>query len=165
MNTGTDYVSESVGDTPVPIIGDAVANHLWVIPSLQAVHIVCVALILTSSLFIGLRLAGVAGSDRPLRWFADRFLGWIWAPLGVLLVTGALLITAEPRRSLPNSVFQTKMLLLVAAVVVMAIFARAVRNNSEKWGDSPVPAKLLGLAMMALWAAIAVSGRLIAYIS
>lgn len=164
MNIEADYVSSNVGDTPVPIIGEAIANHLWVIPSLQAVHIISVALVLTSSLFIGLRLTGIAGSDRPLHWFADRFLGWIWAPLSILLVTGALLITAEPRRSLPNTVFQTKMLLLVVAVILTGIFARTVRNNVKQWENSPPTAKILGVFMMAVWAAIAVSGRLIAYI-
>lgn len=150
---------------PTTAVGRLVADVLWVIPALQAVHILAMGLVLTSAAFISLRLLEVTGRDRPVTWFSVRFLPWIWAPLVVLVVTGVLLVSGEPARALFNTVFQIKMLLLVLVVVVTAVFQQIVNRNAALWDAGPtLSARLVGAGSLLLWVAIIVAGRLIAYV-
>jgi ABC-type sulfate transport system permease component len=92
---------------------------------------------------------------------------WIWASLVVLLISGVILIVGEPARDLPNSAFQLKMALLISVIVVTLVFQHTVRRNANFWDLSPAhrhSAKVTAGVSMALWVAIAVCGRFIAYI-
>ena len=120
----------------------------WIIPSVQTIHILAVAAVMSSVLMLDLRLAGLAWREQPVPRVRARFARVIWWALPVLLVTGATMITGEPVRSLANPVFQLKMLLLIAAVVVMLLpFANRV---------------VAGLSF-SLWVSIVFAGRWIAY--
>jgi hypothetical protein len=72
----------------------------WIVPAVQTVHILAVAAVVSSALMVDLRLLGVNGMDQSLSGVARRFLPFVWWPLPILLVSGAILITAEPARSL-----------------------------------------------------------------
>jgi hypothetical protein len=133
----------------------------------QTVHILAVAAVVTSALMINLRLLGVRGMDQPLAAVARRFLPFIWWPLPVLLATGALLITAEPARSLENPVFVLKMGLLLAAAGVTLACQIPLRRNPEFWEISRTrkrTGQLIAVASMPLWVAIICAGRWIAYV-
>ena len=90
----------------------------WIVPAVQTVHILSIAAVLSSVLMIDLRLMGFLGRDQPLARVSERFQPVIWWTLPVLLATGSVMIIGEPARSLANSVFQLKMALLVAAIIV-----------------------------------------------
>ncbi len=139
----------------------------WIIPTVQTVHILAVAAVVTSALMIDLRLLGIRGQDQPLSSIARRFLPFIWWPLPLLLLTGALLIIAEPARSLQNPVFLLKMGLLVAAAAVTLACQLPLRSNPVYWESSysrKQLARLIALASIPLWAAIVCAGRWIAYV-
>ena len=91
----------------------------------------------------------------------------LWWSLLVLLVTGAVLITAEPRRDLLNPVFQAKMALLVVAMGVTALFQTTVARNMEIWDLSPnkrAGAWVTAILSLLVWTAIVGCGRWIAYV-
>src|SRR6202012_215949 len=90
----------------------------WVVPTVQPIHILAIAVVASSALMLDLRLIGVFWGNRPLETVKARFLPLIWWPLLLLFATGILMIAAEPARSLKNPAFQLKMLLLIAALVV-----------------------------------------------
>jgi len=138
---------------------------LWVIPALQAVHILAIAAILSSILMIDLRLLGVAGRSQTMHETGHRFLPWIWASLIVLAATGLTLVVGEPKRSLLNPAFQLKMLLLACAVVATLAFHMSLRRNLAFWEGhrSKVIGGVVVLTFL-LWCAIAVAGRWIAYL-
>lgn len=48
----------------------------------------------------------------------------VWGAVLVLLATGAVMIAAEPARSLLNAAFQLKMTMLLAALALTAAAAR-----------------------------------------
>ena len=81
----------------------------WIIPTVQTVHILAVAAVISSVLMIHLRLLGLRAREQPLAAVTARFLPFVWWPLPVLLLSGSILITAEPARSLQNPVFALKM--------------------------------------------------------
>ena len=73
-----------------------------IVPAVQTVHIVAIATVIGAVLMLNLRLLGLVGLDQPVARFSARFLPVIWWTLPVLLVTGAVMIIADPARSLKN---------------------------------------------------------------
>src|SRR5271170_5986503 len=144
-----------------------IQNVSWIIPLVQTIHILAIAIVLSSVAMLDLRLLGLAGKRVTISGMAERFLPWIWGALVVLALTGIILITGEPDRSLLNPAFQIKMALVVAAIVVTLIFQHTVRRNAAFRDLSPArrrSARLTALISLAIWLAIAICGRLIAYV-
>jgi hypothetical protein len=159
-----DHFCHWLSETP---LSDFIQNVTWIIPLVQTIHILCVSIVLSSVGMLDLRLLGVAGKRVTISGMAARFMPWIWASLVVLLISGVILIVGEPARDLPNSAFQLKMALLISVIVVTLVFQHTVRRNANFWDLSPAhrhSAKVTAGVSMALWVAIAVCGRFIAYI-
>ena len=139
----------------------------WIIPAVQSLHILAIAIVMSSVIMVDLRLMGLMGHTQSISGMARRFIPWVWWALVVLLLTGAVLITAEPRRDLLNPVFQAKMALLVVAIAVTVLFQETVRRNMEFWDLSPrrrLGAWATALISLLLWTAIVGCGRWIAYV-
>ena len=139
----------------------------WIIPAVQTVHILAVAAVVSSALMINLRLLGIRRDDQSVAGVARRFLPFIWWPLPLLLLTGAILIVAEPARALENPVFLLKMGLLLAAAGVTLACQLPLRSNAAFWELSAGrrrAAQLIALASIPLWIAIICAGRWIAYV-
>lgn len=144
-------------------VSRALGSLHWITPALQTLHILAVACVLASVLVVDVRLLGRTPPD-GFRLFARRYIPWIWRALAVLLVTGALLVIGEPVRSLKNAVFAAKMALVVSAVALTALAERPIRTAAEASAAPPAFAKPFAVASLALWAAIVVCGRWIAYV-
>jgi hypothetical protein len=139
----------------------------WIIPLVQTIHILSISIVLSSVGMLDLRLMGVAGRRITISGMAERFLPWIWGAVGVLAVSGTVLIVGEPDRSLLNPAFQLKMALLLSVIAVTLGFQHTVRRNAGFWDMSPTrrrSARLTATVSLVLWLAIAVCGRLIAYV-
>ncbi len=139
----------------------------WIVPAVQTVHILCVAVVLTSVLMIDLRLLGLRWQHQSVSAITGRFLPFIWWPLPILLATGAILIAAEPARSLRNPVFLLKMLLLLAAAGVTLACQIPLRHDPAYWELSTGKrraAQLIAAASLPLWVGIVFAGRWIAYV-
>jgi len=66
----------------------AIQTHLWVIPTIQSIHIVCIGMVLAAVFMIDLRIFGWAGRDqtllqttrrlrRPARWEYFSLQRWL----------------------------------------------------------------------------------------
>jgi uncharacterized membrane protein SirB2 len=143
-----------------------IARTFWLIPVLQSIHILAIAVVLSSVAMIELRIVGLVKSQ-PMAQTAHRFLPWLWVGLLLLAATGILLIAGEPKRSLPNPAFQLKMLLLAIAILMTLAFQASVRPTTTLWTRNSSAgwlAGLLAISVFLLWCAIAVAGRWIAYV-
>lgn len=134
----------------------------WVIPSLQILHILAIGLLMSSVLLVNLRLLNLVFADQPLARIAARFLPVIWWCLPVLLLTGMLMITAEPARSLENTAFQVKMLLLLMAVGLT--LTTQLRVDTNRWGGERALRAGIAVFSLLLWVGIVFAGRWIAYV-
>jgi hypothetical protein len=144
-----------------------IQNVLWIIPVIQTVHILAIAVVLSSVAMIDLRIFGLAGRRAIMTQMGDRYVPWLWWGLLLLALTGVVLITGEPVRSLTNPAFQIKMLLLLGAVAVTICFQHSVRRNAGAWDGrarSPASIRFAAVGTLLLWFAIAVAGRWIAYV-
>ncbi len=141
----------------------------WIIPTLQIIHILCVAVVFSSAVLVNLRIFGLFERDEPVREVMRRFLPWIWPLLVILLATGSLLIIGEPRRSLINPTFYIKMSLLLAAIAVtaglqLALAAASWQKDSwERDRSRRLAGKALATVSTLVWCGILFAGRWIAY--
>ena len=132
------------------------------IASIQMVHILCLACVFALGLALALRLAGRGFDSESLDSLSRRFVPAIWIFVALLLVTGALLIIAEPVRSLPKPVFYIKMALVVLAVILTSAIAARARRAQRSGTTAPVSAAM-AVVYMLVWCSIIVAGRMIAY--
>lgn len=150
--------------TPISVLLQTVE---WIIPAVQTVHILAIAIVMSSVLMVDLRLMGLMGRSQSIAGMTRRFIPWVWWSLVVLLFSGALLIVAEPARDLLNPVFQAKIGLILAAILFTAVFQQVVRRNMEFWDLSPsrrIGALATAVVSLLLWTAILGCGRWIAYV-
>jgi len=146
----------------------------WIIPTLQTIHILSVAVVFSSAVLVDFRILRLFERDVPLPQVTRRFLPTIWSVLLILLLTGSLLIIGEPRRSLLNSTFYLKMALLVVAILLTAVLQGSIASSSASWEKdrsrrtagkvlAKIPAKILATASLLVWCGILFAGRWIAY--
>ena len=134
------------------------------IPTVQTVHIVSIAIVMTSMAMLDLRLVGITGRRQSLAEVSSRFLPWAWVALVVLASSGTILIIAEPGRELINRVFWLKMSLLTAVVILTAFFQTMLRRRNGFWEQHRAAAVLLGSVSLVMWVGIVAAGRWIAYV-
>src|ERR1700716_2195020 len=138
----------------------------WIIPALQTIHILSVAVVFSSAILVDLRIWRLLERDVPMPEVARRFLPTVWPVLLILLTTGSLLIIGEPRRSLLNSTFYLKMALLAVAIVLTAGLQRSISSSPNFWDKDRgrrMAARFAATASIALWCGILFAGRWIAY--
>lgn len=158
MNGFLDWVGTTT-------LSQTLQNQFWMVPTIQAVHIMAITAVFTSALVLDMRLLGVMHKGQALQRLNTRFMPWIGWGVLVLLVTGVLLMIAEPTRAILNPYFQIKMAALVVVGAITWSLAKAVARSPDAWAEperNPV-AKPLAVASLILWAIIVTAGRWIAY--
>jgi hypothetical protein len=143
------------------------ANLGWFVPTVQTLHILSIAVVVTTLGMLDFRLLRLIRSGPPLERLAGNFIPWTWRALVVLLVSGVLLIITEPTRELMNDAFRLKMLMVLALVVLTLVFQTANTREPGYWSASPARRRLgavLGIASLLLCVSIVAAGRLIAYL-
>ena len=148
-------------------LSQAIQVTSWSVPAVQTVHILAIAAIMASVLMLNLRLLGIVGTDRPLAEVSARIRPVIWWTLPILLVSGAILIVGEPVRSLENWVFQLKMTLLAAVIIVTLAYQAPLNKDSNFWDQTSGrrgAIKLIAIISLTLWVGIVCAGRWIAYV-
>lgn len=139
----------------------------WIVPAVQTLHILAIGAVIGSGLMMALRTLGWIASDQSLATTNLRLLRVIWWSLPLLLVTGLLMITAEPARSLENSAFVLKMALLIVSIVVNLGYQTPLKHNPDFWELSSKrrrAGQLVAFLSLALWVGVIFAGRWIAYV-
>jgi hypothetical protein len=130
------------------------------IADIQVVHILALATLFALALNLSLRIAGRGLTRESTPSLARRFIPAIWICLAFLLLSGALLIVAEPGRAIFNRVFYTKMCLVLVAVAFTFWLSYLAQPREGR------PTRLHAAAAagyMLLWIGVIVAGRFIAY--
>jgi hypothetical protein len=132
------------------------AEQLWVVPAVQALHIVAVAVVVGSSLMVALRSFGVVSALGSLPTTGSRFIPRIWMALVVLLLSGLLLVVIEPPRELDNYFFQAKMAMVALLTALTVFYKKRLDLGTE-------PARAFAVIWLVLIVLIIFAGRWIAY--
>jgi hypothetical protein len=139
----------------------------WFVPTVQTIHIISIAILLTSVYVVSFRLIGLTRGGQALAVLVAKSTPWTWITLCVLLGTGILLTITEPARELLNWAFRLKMLMVVALAGILLVVQIRTRRSPEYWTASPtrrLAARAIGIAAVIIGAAIVTAGRWIAYV-
>lgn len=152
-----------LGATP---LSQTLQSVSWIVPTVQSIHIVGIAMVVAPTILLNMRLLGVGGKSQPIPRLFASLMPVVWCALLALVISGALLIIAEPKRELLNIVFQTKMALLIGDVASTAGLQRwAASKGPSPAQDAPPPgARAAALLSLILFVAIIGCGRWIAYV-
>ena len=142
-------------------LSSAIRDNSWVVPVVQSIHIIAIAVVVGAALITELRIVGIIAPDESLEVVAHRYLPWLWRALAVLLGTGMVMIIGEPDRTLSNSTFWIKMaLVLIGAGASLGLRRPLLRPLSP---SARAPAKVLAWILLDVWVAVIFCGRWIAY--
>jgi hypothetical protein len=145
-------------------LSHAIQTERWVIPTLQTIHILGVAVVFSSVILVDLRALRILQRDLPLADVARRFLPPLPLLLLLLLVTGSLLIIGEPRRALLNETFYLKLAMIVIALLLTGAVGRAFTSGFLDRGAWQKRTGQLAAALSAFaWCGVLFAGRWIAY--
>jgi small-conductance mechanosensitive channel len=159
MHQFADWLSQ----TPLSL---AIQTREWIIPTIQSVHIVFIAVVMGSVFMIELRIWGWAGRDQTVAQTTARFGPWLIGALAVLLVTGAVMVVGEPERELLALSFWLKMTLVAILTIVAGTFQRAVKHR-DRASETAIAGRrsisAAAIVVLLIWFGVIVLGRLIAY--
>ena len=147
---------------------DGIAKTPYLIPLLQTIHTLAVAMLITAVLMITLRVFMVAGKNRTLGQTLHRFVPWIWWCLLVCFITGWLLAIGEPPRDMTNPAFWTKMVFVPCAALIALGIQSTMSRNLITWEAAAahrgIIAQVAAILFILLWLVIMALGRWIAYV-
>jgi hypothetical protein len=144
----------------------ALRESIWVYPIVESIHVLTLGVFLGLTVMLDLRLLGATLRTTPVSQSIRRFLPWMIGGFAVMVVSGALLFYALPVRTYHNIFFRLKLAFLVTAGLNAVMFHALGSRTVSHWDLDSKPsvhARLAGGLSLALWAAIAVCGRMIAY--
>jgi hypothetical protein len=144
-------------------LSSAIRDNSWVVPLVQSIHIIAIAVVVGCALVTELRILGIVAPDESMEVVAQRYLPWMWRALAVLLATGLVMIIGEPERTLSNVTFWIKMALVSTGVLASLGLRKPLLRPSNPTDNAP--AKVLAWTLLALWVAVIFCGRWIAYSS
>lgn len=146
-------------------LSNAIREAAWVVPAVQSLHILAIAMVLGSALISDLRLAGLFAVDEPVHSVVRRYLPWSCIALGLLLLTGLTMCIGEPDRVLVNQIFWVKMGLVLGVFLLSLGLRQPFLDPSFSPGSTwrGRHARALAAVSLLLWAAVVVCGRWIAY--
>lgn len=145
---------------------NAFQSNFFIIPILQTIHILAIAFTFGSALMLNSRIMGLTGKHRTLPQAFQRYSKTVSWGIVILIISGVALVISEPIRDLVNSIFWIKMILVVTAILLNAVFNSAVRRKMARWdvttgGHAAI--RLGAFGMLLLWCAVMAGGRWIAY--
>jgi hypothetical protein len=144
----------------------ALHESIWVYPIVESVHVLALCLFLGLTVLVDLRLLGASLSATPVSQVIRRLGPWLLTGFAIMVMSGSLLFYAAPVKTYSNIFFRLKMIFLLMAGVNVAVFQFTTSRSMPQWDlyeRPPLRVRLVAGASLALWAAIAICGRLIAY--
>lgn len=139
----------------------AIQSTLWLMPLVQAIHIVMIGIVFVSLLVICLRVLGRVRTDETFDTVWARFAPWMWTGLAVMAATGLVMMAGEPVREATALSFWLKMGLILIAVGMVNALRRSLAGNAGQPFSSG--ARFMAYGVIVVLLAIVFLGRAIAY--
>lgn len=132
-------------------------------PAVEILHIIGFVVLVGSILALDLRLLGLARAI-PIQPMAQLLLPMSRFGFLLAISMGFLLFSADASHVVRNPAFQSKLLLIAAALVNIVIAHLGPWRRLALWGtEAPGGAKVTALLSLLLWLGVVCAGRLIAY--
>ena len=136
--------------------------YSWILVS----HVVSMCAFAGLVLMMDLRLLGIGNMRTQFSQVHRTLFPWQMFTMICSAITGLLLVYTEPMRFYGSFLFWIKVVLMLMAGINALAFHRTTYLTVARWDMDrvlPFGARLAGAVGLTLWAAVVVSGRLIAY--
>jgi hypothetical protein len=144
-------------------LGHAMRSSPALYPAVEILHILGFVVLVGSILALDLRLLGL-GREITILPMAQLLLPMSRFGFLLAISMGFLLFSADAAHVVRNPAFQTKLLLIAAALLNIAIAHAGPWRRVARWGgEAPGGAKVTALVSLLLWLSVVCAGRLIAY--
>ena len=127
-------------------------------PIVQTVHLLGIAVVMSSVVLLDLRILGLALPSQDVSELTRRVMPWVWWTLPIMLLSGLPFVIARPQRYFSNPVFGLKFALLVPAIALAAVLHIVSVRKPDSLGT-----KLTAAVSLLLWVGVVLAGRWIAY--
>jgi hypothetical protein len=144
----------------------ALRNSRWTYASVNAAHIVGIALLFGAVVPLDLRLMGWRRAV-PIGTMARVLLPVAIAGQALALVAGLALFSVRATKYAATGLFQLKMALLICAITNAFLLHRAVQWEAHQAAVSVIPPRRLrvaGAVSIALWLSMIACGRMLAFV-
>lgn len=145
-------------------LGHWMRTDPWAYPSANVLHVLGLTLLVGPILLLDLRLLG-CGRIFPINATARVLTAWSAAGLLVMIASGTALFAADAVALAASEVMRLKLVVIGAGLANAVAFRWLWSRRLEHWDRAPPPlGRAQALLSMALWLAVPVAGRLIAYL-
>jgi hypothetical protein len=135
-------------------------NNEWSFPLLEIIHIVGLAIAMSTIFMVDLRLIGIGMRRRLASQLSKDLAPWTLGGLAAVLMSGPLIFSSDPNMYLNNASFQFKMGALLIALVYQYTIHRKVAFSDP----SPAVGAVTGIVSVALWVSVVAGGLFIAFV-
>ena len=127
-------------------------------PIVQTVHLLGIAVIMSSVVLLDLRILGLALPSQDVQELTRRVMPWVWWTLPIMVLSGSMFVFARPRRYFTNPVFGLKFALLLPSIALAALLHVVTVRKPDYRGM-----KAIAAFSLLLWIGVVLAGRWIAY--
>jgi hypothetical protein len=158
-----DSLLQSLQDTS---IATAIREGDSLFPWIECVHVLGLTLVIGSIAMVDVRLLGIASRDRAVPEITVQVLPITWAAFAIALISGGLMFSSNAIAYAHNTFFQAKIILIGLAGLNMLGYHLVVGRSAASWHSAavtPLKARMVGGASLALWIGVAACGRWIGF--
>jgi hypothetical protein len=138
----------------------------WLVPIVETLHVISLAMVFGSIVMVDLRLVGAASRNSAVSRLSGEVLPYTWGAFICAAVTGTLLFISKAHVYFANLQFQLKFLCMLLAGVNMAVFHFGAYRRVREWDERHPPpraARLAGALSIVLWIGVIFFGRWIGF--
>ncbi len=136
-------------------------NNEWSFPVAECIHIVGFALSIGTIAIVDLRLLGLGMKHQSAAQLAKDMAPWTLAGLAIMLTSGPVIFSSDPRMYLYNQSFRFKIACLLVAILYNYTIHRKVALSDH---PSPALGVVVGGLSLALWLGVVAAGLFIAFV-
>jgi len=144
--------------------GHGIRDSVWLFPFVEIFHLVALGMLGGCVLLLNMRLLGMRFRGAPVAALARELRPWMIGSIAVMLISGFLLFSTEAVKMYGNWAFQLKMGALLAALAFTFTIHLKV-TTSEEARFSALWRSATAVVSILLWAAVALGGRAIGYVT
>jgi hypothetical protein len=147
-------------------IATAVRESAMLFPLLESIHVIAIAFVFGTVVFVDLRLLGLASRNVSVTRMSNDLLPWTWGAFVLAAITGLLLLSSTAIRYYENTPLRFKFLFMAMAGINMLIFHFITYKGVKRWDNDEVPpaaARTAGGLSVLLWLLVIFFGRWIGF--
>lgn len=138
-------------------LASAIRDSVWLFPTIEAVHLVALAVLGGTVLVVNLRLLNLGVREGSVAYLVHTVRPWFLGSLLVMLASGLPLVMSEPLKYYYNPPFWWKMAFLASSLLFTWMVIPKVLEEGPL--SRSVTRRVVAVISLALWSGVGIMGR------